>query len=414
MSNSVVNIWRSLSPGVSATYPPAPTPGDTWNLTGGTAWVYHSPLNRRQLVRPVILADGFSAGASNIDELWDGLEENGRFRFVSELHAAGYDLILLGYDNRAASILNNGDLAVECIQRAIQERAGRAKLTVGGFSMGGLVTRYALAKLESADFDHQTATYLSYDTPHTGAWLPIGVQAFAHYVKDNWGDIPIIGPIVGAFSDLINTPASRQAMRWHLEKIGNDPSPSAERRVFIEELARVGWWPSNVRKLGVANGVGTGIGNGIIPGLTAVRSTGPGLGGTTLYTQNTGQQIVARIQKAGDEPVLVPTNGLPDIDGAPGGLFPASEDNPGSFGVAALLMFLLDGEQAELTYPTSCFVPSVSAVAAGDIDDRTRLYREIDPASSELDDFLCASQNEGHTTMTRELGEWIVNQIQKA
>lgn len=233
-------------------------------------------------------------------------------------------------------------------------------------------------------------------------------------MKDNWGGIPVIGPIVGAFSDLINTPASRQAMRWHLEKIGNDPGPSADRRVFLDELARVGWWPSNVRKLGVTNGVGTGIGNGNIPGLTAVRSTGPGLGGTTLYTQNTGQQIVARIQKAGDEPVLVPTNGLPDIDGAPGGLFPASEDNPGSFGVAALLMFLLDGEQAELTYPTSCFVPSVSAVAAGDIDDRTRLYREIDPASSELDDFRCASQSEGHTTMTRELGEWIVNQIQKA
>jgi hypothetical protein len=323
-------------------------PGATWNLTGGTAWVYYSPLNRRQLVRPVILADGFSSGASNLDELWDGLEENGQFRFATELHAAGYDLVLLGYNNRAASILDNADLATECIQRAIQERAGNAKLTVGGFSMGGLVTRYALAKLESADFDHQTATYISYDTPHTGAWLPISIQAFAHYAKANWGDIPIIGPIVGGFSDLINTPASRQAMRWHIEKVGDDPAPSSARREFLEELARVGWWPSNLRKIGVANGVGTGIGNGIIAGLSAVRSTGPTLGGTTLYTQNTGMQIVARIQKAGDEPVLVQTNGLPDIDGAPGGLFPVSEDNPGSFGVAALLLFLLDGHTAHI------------------------------------------------------------------
>ncbi|MFG2959460.1 hypothetical protein ACIPX0_39635 [Streptomyces sp. NPDC090075] len=61
--------------------------------------------------------------------------------------------------------------------------------------------------------------------------------------------------------------------------------------------------------------------------------------------------------------------------------------------------------------PTSCFIPSISAVAAGEIDNQTALYKPITPDTSELDAFLCASRNEAHTTMTEELGAWIVNEI---
>ncbi|MFD6799382.1 hypothetical protein [Streptomyces cyaneofuscatus] len=42
------------------------------------------------------------------------------------------------------------------------------------------------------------------------------------------------------------------------------------------------------------------------------------------------------------------------------------------------------------------------------------LYSKIDSERSELHDFKCATTNEGHTTMTRELGEWIVNQLKEA
>ncbi|MGV9774916.1 esterase/lipase family protein [Streptosporangium sp. NPDC003464] len=416
MSNPVVDIWGPAAPIAHLSYPSAPEPHEEWSLSGGTAWVYYSPLNRRQLVRPVILSDGFSSGSSNLDQLWHGLEENGDYRFVSELHATGRDVIILGYDDRTASITDNADTAIDCIRRAVSERVGRAKLVVGGFSMGGLVTRYALAKMERdpALPDHETSLYFSYDSPHHGAWFPIALQAFTHFATDNWGDDPNVGPYLRQLSGLLNSPAARQMARWHIEKVGDTPQSAPERVAFLQKLDELGGWPRDVRKIGVANGVDTGVGNGVQAGARAVRCNGQTLHDTWLNTQAQGDQTVARLHKTDDgEPTSVRTSGLPDIDGAPGSLFtmPSSAGDAGSFGMAAALMALLGNTVDPDVIGTSCFIPAISALAAGDIDDSKALYRPITPDRSALDAFVCTSRNEGHTTMTEELGAWIVNEI---
>ncbi|MFF2011726.1 esterase/lipase family protein [Streptomyces sp. NPDC058195] len=415
MTAPVVDVWGRIAPGARAAYPCAPEPHEEWSLSGGTAWVYYSPLNRRQLIRPVILSDGFSSGASNLDQLWNGLEENGDYRFVSELHATGRDVIILGYDDRTASITDNADTAIDCIRRTLAERVGRSKLVVGGFSMGGMVTRYALAKMENDPSlpDHETSLYVSYDSPHQGGWLPIALQGFIRFATDNWGDAPFVGPALQQFSGLLNSPAARQMARWHIEKTGDPAKPAPERVAFLKALDELGGWPRQVRRIGVANGVDTGTGNGVRPGTVAVRCDGKTLADTWLKTQAQGDQEVARLQKTDEQPVPVRTTGLPDIDGAPGGLFtlPTPEGDPGSFGLASLLMSLLGNEVDADSLATSCFIPSVSAVDAGDIGDSETLYRPITPENSALDAFLCASRNEGHTTMTEELGAWIVNEI---
>ncbi|MER5967512.1 hypothetical protein [Streptomyces sp. NPDC002057] len=415
MTTPVVDIWGPAAPEARVVISSAPEPHDEWELAGGTAWVFYSPLNRRQLIRPVILSDGFSGGASSLDRLWAGLEENGDYRFISELHAAGRDVVILGYDDRAASITANADTAIDCIRRALAERVGRSKLVVGGFSMGGLITRYALAKMEQdpALPDHETALYLSYDTPHQGAWLPVSLQAFTHFAADNWGEVPLVGEKLRQFSALLNSPAARQMARWHLEKASGTVKEDPERAEFLQKLDELGGWPRSVRKIGVANGVETGNGNGIKPDVTAVRADGETLVDTWLKTQATGDQEVARLQKKGGEPVSVRTSGLPDIDGAPGGLFtaPSEQGDPGSFGLVALLSRLLGNTVDPDVITTSCFIPAISALAAGDISDPKALYQPVTPDSSELDAFVAAGRNEGHTTMTEELGAWIVNEI---
>ncbi|MCX4718600.1 esterase/lipase family protein [Streptomyces virginiae] len=413
MSMPVVSIWDNTFPGAQPHYPRATAWDAEWPLEGGTAWVFYSSPGQTRVRKPVILADGFSSGKSDPDALWNGLE-NGEYPLISQLREAGFDLVLLGFDERSASIIDNADVAIECIKKAIDDREGSAKLTVGGFSMGGLVTRYALAKMHHEGDDHQTATFLSYDTPHSGAWLPISVQAFAHFVKDNWGGLPGFGELLGSFSRMVNSTAARQLLRWHIESVSAEPRQDRARTDFLAELERVGSWPPGVRRLGVANGTGTGAGNNIPAGVTAMRTTGAELTGTRLDTQDTGEQIVAILKKTGSPEIPIATNNLPDIDGAPGGLFPEALNLPGrpaNFGTAAMLAGLLEGEPAELTYNATTFVPSVSAVAAGAIDDRDALYSKIDPADSELDHFLCASENLGHTVITVELGEWIVDKL---
>lgn len=416
MSKPVTSIWGPL-PDAQPTSAREAAWDNTWPLRGGTAWVFYSEPDQTHVKRPVILADGFSMGASKPEELYEGLE-NGQFPFITKLREHGFDVVLLGFEERSASILDNAEVAIECIRRTIADREGEAKLTVGGFSMGGLVTRYALAKMERRREHHETGTYLSYDTPHRGAWLPIGVQSFSHFVKEHWGSTPVTGPLLSMYSNLVNSPAARQLLRWHVET-GTDTTldvadgQDQERTDFLAALDRMGSWPQIPRLLGVANGTGTGAGNSIPAGEPAMTSSGLQLNGTVLNTQASGTQTVAQLHKKDATPVTVTTTNFPAIDGVPGGLFPEAplEDNPANFGMAAMLAKIIDRQKADLTYNASVFVPTISAVAAGDIDNHDTLYAKIEVEDSELHDFKCAGNNEGHTVMTEELGQWILDKL---
>ncbi|MFD3337381.1 esterase/lipase family protein [Streptomyces sp. NPDC058700] len=344
--------------------------------------------------------------------------EKGEYPFVSKLRQAGFDVILLGFADRTASVLDNAEVAIQCITRTIREREGGAPLTVGGFSMGGLVTRYALAKLERQGMSHETATYLSYDTPHHGAWLPLGVQAFAHYVKEKWGGEG--KPLYNFYSDLINSPAARQMLRWHLETpadITLDVAAGQDRARtdFLSALDQVGDWPERPRLIGVANGTGTGAGNDIPADIPAMETPGPKVA-AQLRTQGQGKKTVAQMRELGQAEVSIHTTNFPELDGAPGGLFPelAAAGGASNFGAAAALALLLNGAMPDLAHNASTFVPTISAVAAAGIDSHEALYSKIESDYSALHDFRCATANEGHTTMTRELGEWIVTKLKDA
>ncbi len=410
----VVSIWGT-PPGAQ----PAPAqadPWDTkWDLRNGTAWVFYSSSGQRAVKRPVIVADGFAIGPTDPHIFYRGLE-NGDYPFISKLRENGFDVVLLGFKNRSASILDNAEVAIECIRRAIDDRQGSAPLTVGGFSMGGMVTRYALAKMESLRERHETSDYFSYDTPHRGAWLPLGVQAFAHFVKDHWGKT---NPLLSLYSDLVNSPAARQMLRWHLATGANATLDVAAgqdqaRTDFLDALKRVGDWPQQPRLLGVANGTGTGAGNNIPADSPAMDTPGPEVA-AQLRTQGQGKKTVAQMRELGQAEVSIHTTGFPELDGAPGGLFPKAPllDDAANFGMAAALAKIVNNRLAELAHNASTFVPTISAVSSADIDDNTALYTKINPDHSDLNDFLCATTNEGHTVMTRELGQWIVAKLQE-
>ena len=359
---------------------------------------------RQDLVRPVILTDGFAGVPSNLDVLYDGLNR-GAYPFITELTNRGHDFILVGYNDRTASILANAEVVKSCIWRAISERRGDIPLAVGGFSMGGLVTRYALAKLEFDGIDHQTSTYISYDSPHRGAWIPISLQSLAHYLKDQDSSL----------SDMINSPAARQLLWRHIENLGDEPAEDPLRADFLGKLRDVGWWPAGYGdrggfvKIGVANGSGTGVGNGNPAGEVALHVTklGGALNLTKLYLQDNGDpQLGAQFPRVLQLPLKIYTHGYPQLDSAPGGTLR-------SFGIAADA--LKDaGQPAESDYPTVNFVPSVSAVAIRDIDNQADLYTDIStlpPRASELDEFLCSSANEEHTVITEELCTWILDRL---
>jgi hypothetical protein len=143
------------------------------------------------------------------------------------LRKRGRDVILLGFDDRSASILENAEVATACIMRTSAERLGNAGLVVGGCGTGGLITRYALARMEEQRMAHQTA-----DTPHYGAWIPSSLQAFAHFLTR-----------APALSQQINSPVMRQILGRHLETVDGTPREDPLRTELLDTLNKMGGWP---------------------------------------------------------------------------------------------------------------------------------------------------------------------------
>ncbi|MBT2424340.1 hypothetical protein J7F02_01110 [Streptomyces sp. ISL-112] len=373
----------------------APAADEEWELPGGFARVYYAD-GHHGLVRPVIMADGFNHGRSDLDALYLGLE--GNFPLIGSLKQRGHDVILLGYDDRGASILDNARVAIAAIQRTIASQEGDAPLTVGGFSMGGIVTRYALAKMEHDRIDHRTALYFSYDSPHRGAVIPIGLQAFAHFI-----------PVANNFAKQMNSSAARQMLWRHYNSQDGSVGVDPEREKFLEALRAVGGWPQRPRRIAVANGRGDGQGPEVPPGQAALASTGDRVyPGTTLFTQAEGHEVVVaelkRLFPKAEKTIT--TSGLPALDGAPGGTL-------GSYKILGDMLEKF-GATVDLRHPEACFVPTVSAVAIRDLDRPEDLYANVDglsPEDSEVDEFFCSSGTTAHTAITEELSAWLLDRL---
>ncbi|MEU9457099.1 hypothetical protein [Streptomyces sp. NPDC048277] len=222
-----------------------------WQLPNGFAHVFYGE-GHPGVFRPVIMADGFNLGRSDLKWLYAGLDRD--YPLLGNMRRRGRTVILLGFDERSASILDNAEAAIACIMRTQAEQLGDARLMVGGFSMGGLVTRYALARMESERMDHRTTAYFSWDSPHRGAVIPVGVQAFAHFI-----------PVANDFARQMNSPAARQTLWRHYDPKSGEIGIAPERKEFLEKLAEVGNWPRIPRIFALANGRGDGTGPAVPP-----------------------------------------------------------------------------------------------------------------------------------------------------
>ncbi|MEU6723198.1 hypothetical protein ABZ917_05750 [Nonomuraea wenchangensis] len=366
----------------------------------------HLAEGRTSPVRPLIFADGFNYGPSDLASMWRHFNapyEPGVPGLLDQLLEMGLDVILLGFDQRQAYVQANAAVAVTCLLRVLEARRGDTPLIVGGVGAGGMITRYALARMESEGVDHQTDKYFSYDTPHLGAWIPLVLQqlAYLHETiqprRDGAGQ-----------AELIRSPAAQQLLWGWLPGTGysgrvTDSSPL--RKELLEDLRRIGWFPMRPYKLGLANGSGDGRGPDLRPG-TPVLDLGEG-----------PLRLVARIQPdQGElrnvgaigfgEPVWTSaTSYVAAFDGAPGGTLDA-------FGRVADAM----GLPIEDRFRGTCFVPSVSAIALArdPLTWPSELYtdlRQLQKDETFLDAYCCDTRNTPHGAVSRTLAEWFVDQL---
>ncbi len=237
---------------------------------------------RDALNRAVVFAAGYGVRSTALPEVFDERDAPGVF---SRLQAQGVSIVVLAPGTSAQDRVQDD---AEALRRALELLEGQRgpaalPLVLFGHSMGGLMARIALARMEADGGTHPVALYISYDSPHSGVNVPQGMQ----YLKlklDEWAamteaDFVAIDPgWSGVFSlaaltglsgglNLSNgrsfpDPITVQAQQMTMQGV----ALPGEYPAFMTLLAQTGF-PS-VRKIAVSNGNTRGVGN--------VQSVSPG------------------------------------------------------------------------------------------------------------------------------------------
>ena len=247
------------------------------------------------LDKPIILVDGFDPGDTrNTTAIYQLLNYGTSGQNLGDLvRAQGYDIVVLNFpqytrtgtstiiDGGADYIQRNAMILVELLNQINAQKTGTEKNVVIGPSMGGLISRYALRYMEQNSLNHDTRLYLSFDSPHLGANVPIGFQHLFNYMA--YG--PIGETTLQTIVDgMLKSPAAREMLLDHFE--GHLASGSAYefntnitlptgcpnyRTAFQSELNSMGF-PQNTRNIAITNGAGNGTSNGT-PGMEVMNHT---------------------------------------------------------------------------------------------------------------------------------------------
>lgn len=435
--------------------------GETTNYPGeGEYQMFLSADNI--LDKPIIFVDGFDPGDTrDIASLYASLSftgTSGTQNLADLVRAQGFDVIILNFpvyeraadmatiDGGADFIERNAMLLVELLDIVNTMKAPNSpeQNVIIGPSMGGLISRYALNYMESNMIDPDTRLYISFDSPHLGANVPIGLQHQLNYLAFNdTNPVPEVQPLIDSF---LNSPAARQLLIDHFEPhlLGGSmvdfdptltlPMPHPFRTTFetnINSFTPDGF-PQNVRNVAIING--SGIGNpyfaadGVTPitnGFTVVDVTLPVEVDTPFGPLTIDIEIDINFTPAAGTPVQVsrffaPIPVFPDVesiadsgtvnfdgvDAAPGGLFDLSGltgDLSGGGGIAEDFLNALQIDKFN-------FIPSVSALAleitpeaSGDSVDwfhTIALSGRATTNNTPFDNTFLPDDNEGHVELT--------------
>lgn len=295
-----VDLSSSLKSGALYSYynidPLTHTINPSSNHSGGTITVrFGSGHSDRVLRKPFIVAEGFDVWKVmypnnplknfTIDQFLinDGTQLGGYIdvpisptaTLESYLYDNSYDIVFLDYNDGTDDITRNASLFEETINWVNSTKTGNEPNVVLGISMGGLVARYALRHMEQEGINHQTLIYMSMDSPHRGANVPVGAQAALYHAESFGFYIGIPGLIMvevyhpANHSDdlqhalnLLNTPAAKQMLIYRAGLAGNGSDivyDNSTYQSFMNTYHSMGM-PSGSYNIAMSDGSGNGNG----------------------------------------------------------------------------------------------------------------------------------------------------------
>ncbi len=375
-----------------------------------------------ELTDPLIFVEGFDPdNAFGWPEIWDIL--NG-FELAPRLIADGYDIVIMNFHNGADYVQRNGLALVSLIEKVNAEKTGNDQIAIAGASMGGLVGRYAMTYMETNGKDHNSRLFLTFDSPHQGANIPLGVQHWVEFFADH---------SAAAADQLVNlnSPASQQMLVYHFASEPNYTENSLKSDL-LNDLASMGNYPSasGLRNVAVANGSGAGsaggqLGNNDVPlnpGDQIIEwnywSLFVAIDGNAWAVPDESPETrifegdVDQLWPFPDDHLEVFVSGTQPYDNAPGGKRDTqqqiSDSDTGGLGV-----IMTD-------FPYHNFIPTVSAldIRDGGGDPVDLFYninndaQVVDKTPFEAVNFPTSTINEEHVEVTQANADFVVAQVQ--
>jgi hypothetical protein len=394
------------------------------------------------LDKPIFLIDGFDPGDTrNTELIYSLLNYGGSGQNLGDIvREEGFDIVVLNFpqyspadgvviDGGADFIQRNAMILVELINQINAQKVGNEQNVVIGPSMGGLISRYALRYMEQNNIEHDTRLYISFDSPHLGANVPIGFQHLFNYMANGpLGDVTLQEVV----NSVISSPAAKQMLLDHFT--GHLQTGSATefdnaiqlptgapnfRTAFQNELNTMGF-PTETRNVAITNGSGNGMMTGT-PGMfvlndyivnaTAtqrarfdIRFTPPAGVSNQLVSRFRAQQnIIIWITVFSSQANAASPATSSGLDSAPGGMF-----NVADFAEAGSGNPTLDDFLANLAIDRFCFIPTLSSLAI----TNSNWYETVSDASNTpFAATYVPTENEDHVTLTSGNVEFALDEI---
>lgn len=394
-----------------------PSPTETVALTSspysvsGLLYIAKADTNAPGLHNPVLVVEGFDIDNSmNWPELYELLNQE---NLVEDLQAYGRDLAILNFGDSTADILANSALTETAINYVNANRADPSdKFTAVGASLGGLTVRKALADMPV----HNVDTWISFDAPHEGANIPLGVQEFfEHFSADS---LPNDFNAIREFLQALDSPAAKQLLVVHHSHSPDAPAgDTTDRHAFVTAMNTAGY-PTNCKTIAISNGSGYGEKLPFAPGQLIMHwyHDGPWIIGPDVdadvyaLPQSTN---TASIVFYGKFTSILGSVGAKTVDS----YYPLSLDNaPGGYRstfhqVYTNLPYTGDGNDA-LTATNHCFIPTVSALGISIEHIETNLASHTELiALSPFDEIHYAINNEPHVEINVRNKRWVLRAV---
>ncbi|MBT3588712.1 MAG: T9SS type A sorting domain-containing protein [Flavobacteriaceae bacterium] len=386
------------------------------------------------LDKPIIMIDGFDPGdGRDIAMLYAALDFNGE-NLADILRNEGYDFIALNaplyntdgkdIDGGADYIQRNAMVLVELIDFINNEKVGSEELVIIGPSMGGLIARYGLSFMEQNSMNHETRLYISFDSPHLGANIPVSFQYLINYFAKGQDNAQAQAVV----DNVLNSPAAKEMLIDHYSAhliTGSDFEQDPNlllpvgapnfRDAFQTELDNLGF-PQNVRNVAMINGSGNGTTIGT-PGMSMIDTSldlgnnltadislhfAPAAGETINVTDFTAYFIGIPVAffDAFDESFAF-TDGL---DSSPGGKGDIAS------GLADINDPLIDAFIEALEQENYSFIPTMSSLA---ISNENNWYEIPTIGDSPFVNTYVPSENEDHTALTQQNANFALAEIRQ-